>query len=1138
MTGVAEAHPLDDELVSDVMDAGVLRHLEDCVECRIQRRRLQRFLAPPTASATAENAAAPELAARIDRDLAAVARPAVDGPLARYGVDERRWIGTSARGVAWEVFDRDRQRTVVLKALHDVDAAHLHRVSEALADAGHPNLARWHAVIDGPPLHAVRDLVGGTTLDVELERARRPKALRWLSLVASALCALHRVGVAHGAVRPENVRVDPRGRLVVLDAGLCGPDADPRDDWHALAQLVRRHAPQLLDDPGAPPFSVSGLFGRALEPDPDRRPDGVQILSALALENGLGGLEATRYEVREVVGRGGMGELLRAWDPVLRREVALKRIAPSRLESLDAVRRFQNEARIAAQLQHPNIVPVHELDWGPDGTPFLTMKLVEGRHFGELIDEVHAGGPATLEDAVEVVARLCNPVAFAHGKGVLHLDLKPRNVLVGAYGEMQLVDWGAARLVGEHGVDVDPRDTTDRVVGSPGFMSPEQADGVTDALGPAADVYALGAMLVQVLCGRPPPAEGPCPPAARLAPHAPRELVSITDRALHADPAHRYADAGALGRDLRAWLVGGRVAAHRYGPLELLDLWTRGRRGWIGLGLTSLLAVGTVGWFAFLGWQASEDAARRDVQRQGLVLAEQARLALIGGDRVEAERRASSAVALAGTPEGRGLLARLGRAWYPMLAGSCTQTGGLVSCDTPDGVVRWRPGTTTPALAPAEPAPLPPDPADGHWRCGAIDLIEDGDRLVPADGSPSPQLPARPRPVCSPTGRGFAVVQRDEVDLWRTAPLVEDALLQAHAGGVHALTWSADGARLATADGEGLVHLWDTRKGTELARLPGDATALGFAQRGAMLLVDGETPRAWDLRPSPITDRIEAMVSLAGLGWDGAGVTTLDRQGTWRSWTPAGRFDGDELRDVVAAAGDDEGRAVAALERDAVAVWDRQPLRQRWTRPATATAVAWREDEVLTGGADGVVRRWDALTGEPRGTLGSGGAAVRRLVRVGDRVLIVRADHTAQLEGVDRGWTGVTAATARGERLALGFDDGSALVTGDGPDRRITATGGAVRALSLSPDGRMLAVGLDDRTVHVHVEERGGWVERADGVVDGRARPGLAFSPDATGLAVVGGDSTVELWDARALRDPDPVATVALRYGPDERETP
>ena len=300
-----------------------------------------------------------------------------------------------------------------------------------------------------------------------------------------------------------------------------------------------------------------------------------------------------------------MGAVYAAHDARLDREVAVKvSVAPAPGSELDE--RLRRESRILARLEHPGIVPVHDAGALSDGRLFYVMKLVRGETLASHA-RPHQNEPATLA----IFERIVDAVAFAHAAGVIHRDLKPSNVMIGPYGDVLVVDWGAARVLGP--VAASPaagsaetpssRSTTDRTspgtrVGTPGFMSPEQARGSAD-VGPASDVYSLGALLFWLLSGEAP--EGPREEAARrfaeLAPRPPRRLRAITLKCLSARPPDRYRDAAALAEDLARYRTGAAVEAHRETPTDRLRRFATNYRGAILLVL-AYLVMRTV--FAFL----------------------------------------------------------------------------------------------------------------------------------------------------------------------------------------------------------------------------------------------------------------------------------------------------------------------------------------------------------------------------------------------------------------------------------------------------------------------------------------------------------------------------------------------------------
>ncbi len=312
-------------------------------------------------------------------------------------------------------------------------------------------------------------------------------------------------------------------------------------------------------------------------------------------------LSATRYELvtaQTPLGRGGMATVYLARDRDLGREVALKVLdlpepwaAGGAREAGDGAERLAREARVLARLEHPGIVPVHEAGVLPDGRAFYAMRRVRGSRLDAW------AATASLPAALRAFERICETVAFAHAHGVLHRDLKPANVMVGPFGEVLVLDWGIAKLYGP--TDDEPDGAGGRpagrpaadvpapsaegataagtVLGTPGFMAPEQERGEIDRTTERTDVYGLGAILAAL--------------AARTAPgEIPRPLAAIVRRATAPRQEDRYAGAEELAADLRRYLEGAAVTAHREGPLERAGRLFARYRTPILLVLTYLLA--------------------------------------------------------------------------------------------------------------------------------------------------------------------------------------------------------------------------------------------------------------------------------------------------------------------------------------------------------------------------------------------------------------------------------------------------------------------------------------------------------------------------------------------------------------------
>ena len=299
-----------------------------------------------------------------------------------------------------------------------------------------------------------------------------------------------------------------------------------------------------------------------------------------------------RYEDLGLIGTGASGEVRRVRDRDLNRVMAMKIVKPGLLSQPRALARFVEEAQATAQLQHPAIVPVHELGRLPDGRLYYTMKEVRGDTLSDVIRDVHAAsGPAgwsasasgwTFRRVVDAFHHVCEVVAYAHDRGVIHRDLKPDHVMLGRFGEVLVVDWGLAkvfaggepadeRVVTSRSQDASKATYTGTVAGTPAYMPPEQALGETARLGPRTDVYALGAVLYEILSGCPPfdgrtamailkqVMQGPPLSLAspdRVGPALPPELVAVCERAMAREPEDRFPDAASLAAQIGAWLEG------------------------------------------------------------------------------------------------------------------------------------------------------------------------------------------------------------------------------------------------------------------------------------------------------------------------------------------------------------------------------------------------------------------------------------------------------------------------------------------------------------------------------------------------------------------------------------------------------
>ncbi|MBI4613158.1 MAG: protein kinase [Planctomycetes bacterium] len=317
-----------------------------------------------------------------------------------------------------------------------------------------------------------------------------------------------------------------------------------------------------------------------------------------------------RYEILGTLGRGGMGEVLRVRDPEIGRELAAKILPTSAGGDERRVGKFLLEAQVTGQLEHPNIVPVHDMGVAPGRRVFFTMKQVRGRDLAKVLAGVSGEEPWApgLLRRLDIFLKICDAVAFAHSRGVIHRDLKPANVMVGEFGEVLVMDWGLAKVRGQwpvvSGQEQREQEQDDRgrptapdvtregdILGTPAYMPPEQARGETQRLDERSDIYSLGAILYEMLALVPPftgmpavvlarVAEGSLAPPSRRAPEReiPRELESAVLTAMAKDPELRYPNVEALRADIEAFLAGRTLAAARYSLLQRGAKWVRRHR--------------------------------------------------------------------------------------------------------------------------------------------------------------------------------------------------------------------------------------------------------------------------------------------------------------------------------------------------------------------------------------------------------------------------------------------------------------------------------------------------------------------------------------------------------------------------------
>ncbi len=337
--------------------------------------------------------------------------------------------------------------------------------------------------------------------------------------------------------------------------------------------------------------------------------------------------DGQRFRVLRPHARGGLGAVFVALDVELNREVALKQILDSHADDPVSRQRFLLEAEVTGGLEHPGIVPVYGLGTYADSRPYYAMRFIRGESLKEAIDHFRADaavksnpGRRSLElrKLLRRFTDVCNAIDYAHSRGVLHRDIKPSNIILGKHGETLVVDWGLAKATGKGDPSAGERmllpssasgsaqTMAGSALGTPSYMSPEQAEGKLEALGPRSDVYSLGATLYCLLTGQPPfkgevaevlraVQRSDLRPPHSIDPAIDRALEAVCLKAMALGPDNRYGSCRALAEDIERWMADEPVSAWREPFTRRARRWAGRNRTFIGIAATLLLAVGTLG---------------------------------------------------------------------------------------------------------------------------------------------------------------------------------------------------------------------------------------------------------------------------------------------------------------------------------------------------------------------------------------------------------------------------------------------------------------------------------------------------------------------------------------------------------------
>ncbi len=795
------------------------------------------------------------------------------------------------------------------------------------------------------------------------------------------------------------------------------------------------------------------------------------------------------YEVLAEIGRGGMGVVYKAWHQRLKRLVAIKMVLAGVKAPIEALARFRTEAIAVARLQHPNIVQIYEVQEFQN-QPYLALEFVEGGSLEQL-----TGTPWPAPQAARLVETLARAMESAHRRCIIHRDLKPANVLLTPDGTPKITDFGLAKLlVGGEGVQT----RAGSVLGTPNYMPPEQATGKAQEIGPPTDVYALGAILYELLTGRPPfqaaspletiqqvLAEPPVPPR-RLQPRLPGDLEIICLKCLQKDPHKRYGRAEELADDLRRFQAGEPIRARPVGTAQRLLRWSRREPALASL--TAALVL--IGVLAFAGvtrmWLTAEEQRRQAQQASaGLALDYGLRLCEQGDVGRGYLWLARSLQLAAGDAPLRQVICANLAAWHPHLvplqailphqtpvrAVAFSGDGRLIATGGQDQTAQlWDRATGKPLG--------PPLPHQGSVL--AVAFSPDGKKLL--------------------TGSGKEKV--GWVQLWDVATGKPDRPPWQHGGGVRSVAFRPDGRRIATASADRTVRVWDLATGQPVGNELKHAkpvNSVAFSPDGKSLLTtSGHLAQLWDAEtgkplraPLPHGDLVPAAV----FSPDGKTILTASHDKEVRLWN----------------------------------VQTHQRLEPPLRHPIGVVAVAFSPDgrRLVTSALDGTTQIWDVPTRQVVGRLSHHDVAWSVAFSPDGRsVLTGNQGKTACV------WEAPPLPTVRllpheHPVYALAFSpDGKTLLTGSGLAEKgqaqlwDLATGAArevilshptyVKAVTFSPNGRMLLTA--DRTARLWDSATGQPLQPSFG--HRYQIFSLAFSRDGQTLLTGSNDRLAQAWDA------------------------
>lgn len=898
-----------------------------------------------------------------------------------------------------------------------------------------------------------------------------------------------------------------------------------------------------------------------------------------------------RFEILRPHAWGGLGEVCIARDRELNREVALKRILERHSADTDSCARFQMEAEITGGLEHPGIVPVYALGASADGRPYYAMRFIRGETLKEAIRRHHTPEPLSdgekrleLRSLLGRFIAVCNAIEYAHSRGVIHRDIKPNNIMLGKFGETLVVDWGLAKAVGCSNVTAQREESEliplsgggssetlpGSAIGTPSYMSPEQADGRIDEIGPASDIYSLGATLYTLLTGKEPFEASVVglilakvqtgdfvPPRVRNS-RVPGALSAICMKAMSLSPADRYASCLALAQDIEHWLADEPVTAYAEPISTRLSRWVKRHRAWaaalgvlcaavfIGLGVGTVFLTRSN---ARISEHANEAERQRDAATHQLYVSQLNLAQRAWDDKLAGRTRELLETQIPEKTGGRDLrgwewhyLARQAnselrqqKTWaialkfHPdgksLFAGSLD---GMLNVWTSDGSQLLNSikahGNRIPRIALTHDGKvLVTGGGDGlvkFWDSGSLDLIH--------------QLPA-------PTGLRYglavngdatsiAVSSRGklgDIEFWSRSPgplgvpssgntnsssdnvKFESRLLEGHTGNVLALEFTCDGKFLISGAWDGTIRKWDALAGREalnFAANVGNINAIAVSPDGKRVAFGGSSGNV------KIADLDSGRELLSLKGHAPRGVTGL-------------------------AFSSDGSRLVSCSNDTLVAVWNALDGREiAWLRGHASHVsdvdVSPDGKTIASGGWDETLKFWDTASYQepwslrlPTGVTCVAYSPDGKLIAAGDGLEASAWDatstvriwnHPEPITSLGIGSAGTLSFDPSGRMLLSALSSGSVNIREASSGRvlrKTPARHAGLNAVAASPDGKHFATGAADGEIGFWSIDDGSelsrWKAHKTPVLH------VAFSPDGRLLASAAeeDDMRVRIWD-------------------------